>query len=154
MTVSSSRYESRRQGREDADQSGDIAEVEIAKLGFHLAARSLVSDDRRMIKKEVGSFLAGGDDVILFLGGTGVSSRDITIETVRPYFKKELDGFGELFRKLSYDEIGSAAMMTRAAAGVAKGKLLVCLPGSPEAARLGLRNLGKEFPHALYIART
>jgi molybdopterin adenylyltransferase len=154
VTVSSSRYEAKKSGKPLSDESGDVADQALRRLGFKLTARDLVSDDKQMIETEVKRFLSGSSDAMIFLGGTGASTRDITIETVRPFLEKELDGFGELFRKLSFDEIGSAAMMTRATAGVAKGKLLVCLPGSPAAARLALERFGGEFPHAIYIART
>ena len=107
-----------------------------------------------MLRREVKGFLAGKDDVLLFTGGTGVSSRDITIETVRPYFEKEITGFGELLRRVSYDEVGSAAMLTRATAGVARGKLLVCMPGSPGAVETALRTTMSEFPHILFVARS
>jgi molybdenum cofactor biosynthesis protein B len=112
-----------------------------------------VSDDAKMIRSEVRRFLAGKDDVLLLIGGTGVSTRDITVETVRPYFEKEIPGFGELLRRTSQDEIGTAAILTRATAGVAKGKLMVCMPGSPGAVRAALRLSLAEFPHIVFIAR-
>lgn len=154
MTVSSSRYDAVRKGAKPADESGDVAESELKKLGHRVAKRELVSDDRGMIRARLESFLAGRGDVIVFMGGTGVSTRDVTIETVRPYLEKELDGFGELFRALSFEEIGAAAALTRCTAGVARGKLVVCLPGSPEATALALERLGGEFPHAVHISRT
>lgn len=153
VTVSSSRYEKKRSGEAFSDESGDVAEASAKDAGNEVTGRSLISDDADMLRDEVEGFLRGGDDVLLLTGGTGVSSRDITIETVRPYFEKELPGFGELFRRLSHDEIGSAAMLTRATAGVAKGKLLVCMPGSPGAVRTALRASMAEFPHMLYVAR-
>jgi molybdenum cofactor biosynthesis protein B len=79
---------------------------------------------------------AEGVDVVLFTGGTGVSPRDVTVEAVRPLFEKELPGFGELFRMLSYAEVGSAAMLSRATAGVARRKAIFLLPGSPAAIEL------------------
>jgi len=80
-------------------------------------------------------------DAIITCGGTGINPSDVTIETLEPILEKELPGFGELFRHLSYQEIGSAAVMTRAVAGVAKGKVIFCLPGSPNAAKLCLEKL-------------
>ena len=118
-----------------------------------MSGRELISDDAKALRREVGRFLSVKDDVLLFTGGTGVSPRDITIETVRPYFEKEITGFGELLRRVSFDEIGSAAMLTRATAGVAKGKLIVCMPGSPGAVETALRAAMGEFPHILFIAK-
>ena len=87
------------------------------------------------------------------IGGTGVSPDDVTVETVTPFFDKELTGFGELLRNISYQTIGGAAMLTRATAGIAKRKLLVCLPGSPGAVETALRTFISEFPHIVSITR-
>jgi molybdenum cofactor biosynthesis protein B len=106
-----------------------------------------------MIRREVKGFLRGRYDLLLLTGGTGLSPRDITIEIVRPFFEKEIDGFGELLRRLGYDEIGSAAMLSRATAGVAAGKVIVCMPGSPNGVRTAMRAFVGEFPHMLFIAR-
>ena len=154
MTASTSRYQAKEAGKTMSDESGDNAEKESRKLGYKVTRKSLVSDEAAMIREEVEHFLKSGDDVLIVTGGTGVSSRDVTIETVRPYIEKELDGFGEALRRLSYEHIGPAAIMTRATAGVARGKLLVCLPGSPDAVSLAVSKLGGEFPHAVFIART
>lgn len=154
MTVSTSRYNAKVEGGNSADESGDVAVREISKLGHDVARRELVSDDARMIQSEAEKFLGGSDDVLVFLGGTGVSPRDLTIETVRPFFEKELEGFGELLRSVSFRKLGAAAMLSRATAGVAGGKLFLCLPGSPDAARVALRSFGREIPHVLFVARS
>ena len=154
VTVSTSRYAKMRGGDSYTDEAGDVAVAEVRRAGHVLTRRALVSDDATMLRREVRSFLSGRDDVLLFSGGTGVSSRDITIEAARPFFQKELDGFGELFRRLSFDEIGSAAILTRATMGVAKGKVIVCMPGSPGAVRTALKAVVKELPHAVFVART
>lgn len=151
--MSSSRYEKKLSGGTFTDEAGDIAEAEAKRAGYEVTGRTLVSDDAGMLRREVEDFLGGGDDILLLAGGTGVSSRDITIETVRPYFEKELPGFGELLRRASHEEIGGAAMLTRATAGVARGKLLVCMPGSPNAVKTALEAAMAEFPHVLYVAR-
>lgn len=131
-----------------------MAEAELKRLGHTIARRELVSDDRGMIRAELEGFLAGEGDAVVFIGGTGVSKRDVTIETVRPYLEKELDGFGEVFRALSFKEIGAAAALSRCTAGVVRGKLVVCLPGSPQAVGLAFRSLAGEFPHVVHISRT
>ncbi len=154
VTVSTSRFEAKKKGEELSDESGDLATGEIGRLGYSVDGRALVSDEPDMIRAEIEGFLRGKGDVLLLLGGTGVSKRDVTIETARPFFEKELDGFGEMLRSASLKKIGSAAVMTRATAGVAGGKLIVCLPGSPDASRTALKLFGKEFPHLLFISRT
>lgn len=154
VTVSTSRYGKKKEGVKFDDEGGDTAEREVRAAGHAVTGRGLVSDDPRMLRKETAAFLQGADDVLLFTGGTGVSTRDVTIETVTPYFEKELAGFGELLRRLSYEEVGSAAMLTRATMGVAKGKLILCLPGSPGAVRSAMRAAVGELPHAVYIARS
>jgi molybdopterin adenylyltransferase len=153
VTVSSSRYERKKAGAQPTDEAGDVAEGEVEKAGHIVTGRGLISDDAKMLRAEAKRFLGSHDDVLLLTGGTGVSSRDITIETLRPFFQKELPGFGELLRRISYDEIGSAAMLTRATAGVAGGKLLVCMPGSPDAVKTALRASLAEFPHIVSIAK-
>ncbi len=154
VTVSSSRFKKKKEGQHLKDESGDIAQKIIQKQGHILEGRILISDERRLITNAVRDFLRGKADVIVFMGGTGVSSRDVTIETVRPHFEKELEGLGELFRAVSFKKIGTAAVLSRATAGVSRGKLLVCLPGSPEAVRTALELFIGEFPHAVHIARS
>jgi len=90
-------------------------------------------------------------DAVVFCGGTGIAPKDVTIETVTPFFEKTLPGFGEIFRRLSYDNMGSAAVMSRAAAGVAKGKVLFCIPGSPDAVRVSVETL--ILPETSHIVR-
>lgn len=80
-------------------------------------------------------------NVIITSGGTGISRRDITVDTVCSFMEKRIEGFGELFRRLSYDEIGGGAILSRATAGVAARKLIFCLPGSKNAVDLGLRGI-------------
>jgi len=154
VTVSTSRYRAREGAERFTDESGDMAEREMGRLGYRVIRRGLVPDDETLIRAEVNRFLSGTGDALVLMGGTGVSRRDVTIETVRPFFEKEIDGFGELLRNLSLRKIGAAAMLTRATAGVVGGKLVVCLPGSPDATRMGLRTIGKEFPHLLFVARS
>jgi len=93
-------------------------------------------------------------DVVIFSGGTGITPTDVTIETVAPFFEKTLPGFGEFFRRISFDRVGSAAVLSRAMAGVAKGKALFCIPGSPDAVRVTVEMLIlPEAPHIVKHAR-
>ena len=87
-------------------------------------------------------------DAVIITGGTGLSNKDITVETVMPLFDKAMDGFGELFRTLSYQEIGPASVLSRATGGVAKRKVVLCLPGSAAAVKLALEKIiVPELPH-------
>jgi molybdenum cofactor biosynthesis protein B len=116
--------------------------------------RRLIPDDAKLLRSTVSRALRKADlDVLVLTGGTGVSTSDMTIETVRPFFAKEIEGFGEIFRSVSYKKIGAAAALSRATAGVAKGKLILCLPGSPDAVRTALELFVGEIPHVLHLAR-
>ena len=90
---------------------------------------------------------------MVFTGGTGLTKSDVTIEALRPLFEKEIEGFGDVFRFYSIQEVGTAAFLTRATAGVVKGKVFVLLPGSPNAVKTGLRILLGEVSHLLYLVR-
>ncbi len=152
VTVSSTRFRMRSQGSENKDESGDLAARIVQEAGHEIETRKLLPDSKSKIRGAVGDFLDSDASAIVFIGGTGVSHSDVTVETVVPFFEKELTGFGELFRNISYQKIGSAAMLTRATAGTAKGKLIVCLPGSPEAVETALLNFISEFPHIVSAA--
>ena len=128
------------------DVSTDTSGRAIAELleadGHQVAGRGIVRDDPDAIRAEIGKQLDGSTaQVIITTGGTGITSRDSTYEVVGDLIEKRLDGFGELFRMLSYQEIGAAAMMSRACAGTAAGKLIVSLPGSENAVRLATTKL-------------
>jgi molybdenum cofactor biosynthesis protein B len=100
---------------------------------------SILKDDADAVRKKIYELLRQEElQVIITSGGTGVSHRDITVETISPILEKKLAGFGELFRFLSYQEIGTASMMSRAIAGVVRGKVILCLPGSLGAANLAM----------------
>ena len=152
VTVSSSRFKMMHSGSEYTDESGDLAARLILEAGHKVDSRTLLPDEKVMIRRLVLDFLKSGAHVLVLIGGTGVSPGDVTVETVVPLFEKELTGFGELLRNISYQTIGSAALLTRATAGTAKGKLIVCLPGSPDAVETALQNFISEFPHIVSIA--
>jgi len=153
VTVSTSRYAKKSRGENFTDEGGDVAVKEVTRAGHKVIRRTLISDDAGMLRKEARTFIAGEDDVLLFTGGTGLSPRDVTVETIRPFFEKELEGFGELVRRLGVEEIGASAILTRATAGVASGKLIVCTPGSPGAVKTAMKAFAKEFAHVVFIAR-
>ncbi len=124
----------------------DTSGIAIAGLleanGHEVAGRSIVKDDPDAIRSTLSKQLESSSvQVIITTGGTGITSRDSTYEVVCNLFDKRLEGFGELFRMLSYQEIGPSAMMSRACAGTAQGKIIVALPGSENAVRLGMTRL-------------
>jgi molybdopterin adenylyltransferase len=124
------------------DKGGDLAAGLCVDAGVEVAVRALVPDDEQAIRERVRGLL--GDpavDAVLVTGGTGVSPRDHTVEAVLPLIERRLDGYGELFRMLSFAEIGAAAMLSRAVGGVAARAALFTMPGSPAGVRLALEKL-------------
>lgn len=116
------------------DRSGDVLVERITTAGHVLAARTLLREEILSMQAALREWIDDPNiDVILINGGTGVTGRDITPEALRPLLDKELPGFGELFRMLSYQTIGTAAMLSRALGGVSGGKFLFALPGSTNA---------------------
>jgi molybdenum cofactor biosynthesis protein B len=124
----------------ETDVSGRTIVELLEAAGHVVARRQILRDDPKDVRGAVLGHL-GGVDAIVTTGGTGITSRDSTYEAIAGLLEKYLDGFGELFRSLSYQEIGSAAMMTRATAGVARGTAIFILPGSEHAVRLGMNRL-------------
>lgn len=154
VTVSTSRYEAMASGKPYVDESGDKAVELISRAGHRVVGRSLVKDDIVMIRGVLLDLLRRPDvDVIVLTGGTGIAKTDVTVEAVRPLLDKELEGFGDIFRLRSYQEVGTAAIMSRALAGVSNGKLVVVLPGSPNAVEVGLGIVLPEASHIVYLAR-
>lgn len=124
------------------DFSGALIKKLVVKAGHRVIAYELLKNDKNMIIRAASKLLVrDGVDAVVFCGGTGISSKDITVESIRPMFDKELSGFGEIFRSISYKEIGSAAIMSRAIAGVVEGKIVFCIPGSKNAAKLVMEKL-------------
>jgi len=148
LTVSSSRTA-------DSDASGDAIQSIVEDAGHEVVARELVADDfdrvqaavKRLVERE-------GVEAIVTTGGTGVTPDDVTPDAVRPLLDRHLPGFGELFRRLSYDEIGTRVVGTRADGGVASGVPVFCLPGSEGAVRLGVGDvILPEISHLVGLAR-
>ena len=131
MTVSDSRT------LED-DKSGDILAGRVEAAGHGLIARAIVRDDQTSIVEQLTAWIADDEvEVVIASGGTGVTGRDVTPEAFASVYEKEVAGFGELFRMLSYKLIGTSTIQSRATAGVARGTYLFALPGSPGACRDG-----------------
>jgi molybdenum cofactor biosynthesis protein B len=124
------------------DESGKIAKKLITSEGHMVAAFKIIRNNKNLIHSTVKEMLqVPKTNVIVTSGGTGISRRDITVETVSGLLDKRIEGFGELFRRLSYEEVGEAAMISRAIAGAVNGKLVFCLPGSKNAVKLALSKL-------------
>lgn len=136
----------------ETDGGGDAIVAALEAAGHRIAARSLVRDEPLEVGRVIGEWIRDPQvDVVVTTGGTGISSRDGTVEVVLRYLDKRLEGFGELFRMLSFHEVGSAAMLSRAVAGLAHDTLLFALPGSPNAVRLAMERLiVPELPHLLF----
>ena len=124
------------------DKSGDTLVHRIEGAGHVVAAREIVKDDQAAIVAQLRKWIADENiDVVLATGGTGVTGRDVTPEAFMSVYEKEIPGFGELFRMLSFQEVGGAAMLSRAQMGIARGRIVVSMPGSPNACRLALEKL-------------
>ncbi len=138
------------------DTSGQCIQQLLSEAGHTVAAYHIVPDEPDAIRQLLLHHLqADSTDAVLLNGGTGLSPRDGTYEVVKACLEKELTGFGELFRYLSYEEIGAAAMMSRATAGVARGKVIASMPGSTAAVRLAMEKLlVPELAHMSHIARS
>jgi molybdopterin adenylyltransferase len=139
----------------ETDTGGAAIVTALENAGHQLVARAIVRDEPADIEGQLCTWLASGDlDVIVSTGGTGISSRDTTIEIVERLLSKPLPGFGELFRFLSWDQVGSAALLSRATGGLAGETLLLALPGSLAAVQLGLEKLlVPELPHLIWERR-
>lgn len=137
------------------DYSGHAIKSLSEEAGHIVSRKVIVKDDVAEIQRVLRDLLESkGVAAIVINGGTGVSNRDLTIEAVEVFREKALPGFGELFRTLSYDEIGSAAMMSRAEAFVTEGKVVFCLPGSEKAVRLAMtRLIVPELAHLIWEIR-
>jgi molybdopterin adenylyltransferase len=124
----------------ETDESGRLIREMLAAAGHRVEYYEVLPDDPGSIRSAMLENL-GRLDAIVVNGGTGIARRDSTIEAVRSLLDKEIEGFGEIFRYLSYQEIGPAAFLSRALAGVAMSKIVVSLPGAPEACRLAMEKL-------------
>lgn len=124
------------------DRNTPLVRELVSTAGHRVAVAKLIPNAVSAVQEELQDLLAtAGVDALVFCGGTGFSPRDLTVDAVRPFLEREVSGFGELFRALSYAEIGTAAMLSRALAGVARQRAVFCLPGSPKAVRLAVERL-------------
>ena len=139
----------------ETDTGGNTIVELMREAGHEVSRRDIVEDDAPRIEVGLQEFLADVSvDAVITTGGTGISARDTTYEVVSRLIDKKLDGFGELFRMLSYEEIGAAAILSRAVAGASGSKFVACLPGSTNAVRLAMEKLlVPEIPHVVFELR-
>ena len=116
--------------------------------------KRIIDDNKQNIEENILELIKGESEVIILMGGTGLTKDDITVETTRKLFDKEIEGFGELFRQISFNEIGTSAYLTRATAGIIKDRVIYCLPGSPEAVKTALKIIMPELNHILYLIQS
>jgi len=149
VTVSSSRSLS-------DDPAGDAVVAGMESAGHEITTRELIEAKYDNIQQAINRLADRGDvDVVVTTGGTGITADDVTIEAVEPLFDKELPGFGELFRLLSYDEVATKVVATRATAGIVTDVPVFCMPGSERAARLGTEGIVvEEAGHVAGLARS
>jgi len=142
--------------RTEADDSSGMAIADImARAGHIIVRRAIVKDEIEEIQKALRELIEdNGVQAVVMNGGTGIARRDVTSEAVTPFVEKSIPGFGELFRALSFNQVGSAAMMSRASAFVTERKIVFCLPGSEKAVRLAVEKLiAPELGHMVWEAQ-
>ena len=139
----------------ETDASGTCIRALLEEAGHRIAGYAILPDEPGRIRAHLEELLAlPGIDAVIVNGGTGLAPRDTTYEAITALLEKTLDGFGELFRMLSYRQVGAAAMLSRAAAGVARGRVIVSLPGAPAAVELAMRELLlPELGHMVHLVR-
>ena len=147
----SDRFSNDEEGKEK-DLSGKYLIDELSKK-YDVDAYTIIPDEIDTLRENIEEMIENGIEVIFTTGGTGLETRDITIETVEPLFEKEIKGFGEIFRSISYEELGAGSLLSRATAGVYKKTLIFCVPGSPNAVKTGLSIIYEELGHLKKHAR-
>jgi molybdenum cofactor biosynthesis protein B len=124
---------------EQDDESGNLIKQRLADNGHHVLYYGILKNDVNAIQAKIKELVElEGLQVIITSGGTGASHRDVTVDAIEPMLEKRLDGFGELFRHLTYQEIGTGSILSRAVAGIIRGRVVLCFPGSVNAATLAM----------------
>lgn len=152
ITVSDSRAAAIREGR-DEDISGRIVVRELGKAG-HTSTRVIIPDDADQIEEKIRESISDPKvDVVITTGGTGITSRDKTVDVVTPLFEKDLPGFGETLRRMGYERVGGPGILTRATAGLINRKPVFCLPGAPNAVEVAMELILPDLGHLVKHAR-
>ncbi len=147
----SDRFSNDEDGKEK-DLSGQILIEELGKK-YSVDSYEIIADEKEILLNTIETMIDNGREVIFTTGGTGLESRDISIETIEPLFEKQMPGFGEIFRSISYERLGAGALLSRATAGIYKKTLIFALPGSPDAVKTGLGIILEELGHLKKHAR-
>lgn len=138
---------------ETTDESGYLIKNAVEQAGFVVEKRVVVRDEIAHLREILETGCEGSADAMIFTGGTGIAPRDVTIEALEPLFEKTLPGFGEAFRRLSWDQVGYKSVLSRAIAGTKNGKVIFVLPGSKKAVQLALEQLILPLlPHSVDLA--
>ena len=145
ITLSDSKSKDKKEGK-NTDISGKYLFDKLNEK-YQVDSYEIIPDEKDQLLQSIEYMINKDIDIIFTTGGTGIGTRDITIETIEPLFKKELKGFGEIFRRKTYDELGSGAILSRATAGVYKETLIFSMPGSPNAVKLGISIVINELAH-------
>lgn len=154
IVVSTTRYNELLNGKTSSDKTIPAVENVLSQFpNIKLIFSEIIPDSEEFLDKTFHEFVQNSNlDAIIFSGGTGLSPKDITYEVISPYLQKKIEGFGEIFRYLSYKDIGSSAMLSRALAGIYDKKIIFLLPGSPNAVVLALEKLIiPELGHITYL---
>jgi molybdenum cofactor biosynthesis protein B len=148
ITLSDSKFEDyQKNNKSSSDLSGQLL-VEKLETKYNQVEYAIIPDDSKMLLDTIEKMICTKNiDVIITTGGTGIGIRDITVETLKDIFEKELSGFGEIFRLESYKELGAGAILSRATAGVYKNSIIIAMPGSPNAVKLGIDIIFNELGH-------
>ncbi len=143
VTISNSKYILKQSGvKKIEDKSGDLIVKTLKDFNHKATLREIIPDNPAEIRNLILTLCENSNiDVIITTGGTGITKNDLTIETVSNLLEKDLPGFGEIFRNISYNAIGSPAILTRAIAGIRMGKAIFCIPGSPNSVELAVKKL-------------
>lgn len=145
LTLSNSKAAAMKEGR-DEDISGKIIEKKLGEKGYS-SKRNVLPDQKREITEKLEEMISDPEiDAIITTGGTGVTSNDITVDTVQNFLDQDIPGFGETFRRAGYERIGSPAILSRSIAGIIRKKPIFSLPGSPEGVELGMKIVLEMLP--------
>ena len=154
LMISDSLSSANEEQRAKLDRSSKIAEAIIKEQGLEVLDVKYIPDEIKIIQENIKRYIEQQIELIITMGGTGISKRDVTPDAVRPLLQKELPGFGELFRALTYNEIGTVSIMSRALAGIKDESVIICLPGSPNAVKLGVKLILKEILHLCNLLKS
>ena len=152
ITLSDSKYKDSKEGINSDISGEDIINV-LKEKGHEIKEYTIIPDDKDMLLDSVKKMNEEKIDAIFTTGGTGLESRDITIETLKPLYDKEINGFGEIFRLKSYEELGSGALLSRASAGIYNKTIIFSMPGSPNAVKTAMDIISDEIGHLVKHSR-